>query len=82
MQDPREKIRQFVWTNHIEGKLPIQLKDNTRLRTSGLLDSLATVGLISYIEKEFDVEFSAIELTVDNFDSINHIASLLSKKMK
>jgi len=25
---------------------------------------------------------SALELTVDNFDSINHIVSLVSKKMK
>lgn len=82
MDDATQIISQFIRTNHIDGKLPIELKETTRLRTSGLLDSLATEGLISFVEKEFDVEFSAVELTVDNFDSIKQIVTLLAKKRK
>jgi acyl carrier protein len=82
MNDARETIHQYIWTNHIQGKLSINLDDTTRLRTSGLMDSLSTVGLISFIEKEFDVEFSALELTVDNFDTIKQIVALVARKKK
>jgi acyl carrier protein len=58
------------------------LNDTTRLRTSGLIDSLGAMTLISFVEKEFDLEFSALELTVDNFDTINQIVALISRKKK
>ena len=82
MNDATEAIRQFIWTNHIQGKLSIDLDETTRLRTSGLIDSLGTLGLVSFIEKEFDLEFSALELTVDNFDTIKQIVSLIDRKKK
>lgn len=82
MNDAKETIQHFIWTNHIQGKLPIGLDDTTRLRTSGLIDSLGTMALISFIEKEFDLEFSALELTVDNFDTINQIVALVARKKK
>ncbi|HUK34200.1 MAG TPA: acyl carrier protein [Vicinamibacterales bacterium] len=80
--DVKDVIQRFIWTNYIEGKFSIPLDGSTRLRSSGLMDSLATVGMISFIEKEFDIEFSALELTVDNLDTIDQIASLIARKRK
>jgi acyl carrier protein len=82
MQDVKETIQQFIWKNHVQGKLSINLDDTTRLRTSGLIDSLGALGLINFVEKEFDLEFSALELTVDNFDTINQIVALVARKKK
>ena len=82
MNDAKATIQHFIWTNHIQGKLSIDLDETTRLRTSGLIDSLGALGLISFIEKEFDVEFSALELTVDNFDTIDQIVALVARKKK
>ena len=82
MDDAKNVIREFIWTNHLQGKFSITLENSTRLRTSGLLDSLATLGLVSFIEQRFDVEFSALELTVDNFDTVDQIDRLLAKKIK
>lgn len=80
MDEARNAIRDFIWSNYLKGKFSISLEDSTRLRTSGLMDSLATLALVSFIEKKFDLEFSALELTVDNFDSINQIVSLVGRK--
>jgi acyl carrier protein len=80
--DVKDVIQRFVWTNYIEGKYSIRLDGSTRLRSSGLMDSLSTVGLISFVEKEFDVEFSALELTVDNLDTIDQIAAFVARKKK
>lgn len=80
MSDVKAVIQDFVWTNYINGKFAIELDGSTRLRSSGLMDSLGTVGLINFIEKEFDIEFSALELTVDHLDTIDQIASLVARK--
>jgi acyl carrier protein len=80
MNDVQETIRQFIWTNYLEGKFSIELDDDTRLRSSGLIDSLGGLGVVLFVEKEFDIEFSALELTVDNFDTINQIARLIARK--
>jgi acyl carrier protein len=80
IDDYKELIRQFIWTNYVEGKYSVNLDNATRLRTSGLVDSLAAMGLIGFLEKRFDVEFSALDLTVDNFDTVDQIASLIFRK--
>jgi acyl carrier protein len=78
--DVKDVVQRFIWTNYIEGKFSIALDGSTRLRSSGLMDSLGTVGLINYLEKEFDIEFSALELTVDNLDTIDQIVSFVNRK--
>ena len=82
MDESKEKIRSFILENFLEGETSGNLHNTARLRTSGLLDSLATLGLISFMEKEFDLEFSSLELTVDNFDTIDQMVSLLDKRRK
>jgi acyl carrier protein len=80
MNEMQQTIREFIWTNYLEGKFSIELDGDTRLRSSGLIDSLGGLGIVLFVEKEFDVEFSALELTVDNFDTINQISSLVARK--
>jgi acyl carrier protein len=82
MDEVREKIQRFIVTQFSQKKFPTDFGEKTRLRTSGLLDSLAIVALISYIEKEYAIEFSATELTVDAFDTLDQIAVLIAQKKK
>ena len=49
-------IRRFVLCTHLPGESPDTLSDDTPLQSSGILDSLAAVGLITFLEKEFQVE--------------------------
>lgn len=48
------------------------------LLSSGLLDSLAIVKLLSYVEEEFDVEISDADFDPDNFESLSTIAKLVA----
>jgi acyl carrier protein len=45
----------------------------------GVLDSLAVLGLIGFIEPEFSVQLSPSDLTDENFGSINAIAALVHR---
>lgn len=80
MSQLKETLRQFILTTYLPGESAANLRDDTELRASGILDSLATLGLVSFVEKEFGIELEAHETGIDTFDTIEHIAALVERK--
>jgi acyl carrier protein len=78
--DVKDRIRRFIVATYLPGESPENLKDDTPLRTSGVLDSLATLGVVSFVEKEFGVELEAHDTGVETFDRIEDIAALVARK--
>jgi len=75
-----DRIRDFILTKYLPGESPANLRDDTPLRSSGVLDSLATIGLISFLEQEYRIEVEAHETDIDNFDRIEDIAAFVERK--
>ena len=50
MNQAKEIIRNYILTEYLPGESPANLKDDTPLRTSGILDSMATLALVSFLE--------------------------------
>lgn len=73
-------IRQFILTRYLPGETADNLRDDTPLRSSGILDSLATLSLISFLEEQFKIQIEAHETDIDNFDRIEDIAALVERK--
>jgi acyl carrier protein len=48
------------------------------LLTSGMLDSLAIVKLLSFVEEEFDVEISDADFDPENFETLTSITKLIA----
>jgi acyl carrier protein len=80
MSDPKETIRQHILTTYLPDESPANLRDDTPLRTTGILDSLATLSLVSWVEREFGIELEAHETGIDTFDRIEDIAALVARK--
>jgi acyl carrier protein len=80
MTETKEILRQFILNSYLPGESPANLRDDTPLRTSGVLDSLATLGLVSFVEKQFNIELDAHETGVETFDTIEGIAALIARK--
>lgn len=80
MSQVADTIRQFILTKYLPGESAENLRDDTPLRTSGVLDSLATLALISFIEQEYGIEVEAHETDVDNFDRIQDIVAFIERK--
>ena len=80
MKDVTEAIRQFILKKYLPGETADNLKDETPLRTSGILDSLATIGVVNFIEREFGIEIEAHETDVDSFDTLHDMAQLVERK--
>jgi acyl carrier protein len=76
----KNAIRQFILTKYLPGESADNLRDDTPLRTSGVLDSLATLGVVNFIEKEYGIQVEAHETGIDSFDRIQDIAALVERK--
>ena len=80
MTDIRNEIRQFIIAEYLPGESPDNLKDDTPLRTSGILDSMSTLGLVSFVEENYGVKLDAHETGIEYFDRIEDIAALVRRK--
>jgi acyl carrier protein len=80
MDNIKEELRQHILEEFLPGEKPSNLKDDTPLRTSGILDSVATLKLVTFVEEHYGIEVEAHEAGVENFDSIDGIASFVKSK--
>lgn len=80
MKEIADRIRGFILDRYLPGESAANLPDDLPLRSSGVLDSLATLSLISFIEEQYGIEVEAHETDVDNFDRIQDIAAFVERK--
>jgi acyl carrier protein len=80
MDDVTGVIRQYILTTFLAGEPPDDLRNDTPLQTSGILDSLAAQNLIAFLEQRFGVELDVFDTSVERFDCIEHIAATVEAK--
>ncbi|MGI0014580.1 MAG: acyl carrier protein [Nitrososphaera sp.] len=81
MQATRETIKRYILEEFLPGENPAQLTDSTPLVTGGILDSLATIKLVVFLEERFQIQIEAHETTVDYLNTISDIAQLVRSKL-
>ena len=73
----KQGIRDFLKTLAAKDA---QIEDDASLLAAKLIDSLGIAQLIVFLEDQYKVTFDNDDLTPDNLDSINAIASFLERK--
>lgn len=76
----KETIKHYITDKII--REDIDFDYNTSLFEEGIIDSLGQVKLISFLEKNFSIAIEPGEITTENFDTINQIASLVEQKLQ
>ena len=76
----KQKIKNFIMEQFLPGEDPDELTDDTPLISGGILDSIATLQLVMYIEETFRVGFEPHEVDKENLDSLNLMVRLLDSK--
>jgi acyl carrier protein len=75
-----DTVKTFILDQFLPGEDPNELSDDTPLMTTGILDSLATLKLVTFLEEKFDIAVEAHEADADNLNTLELITSLVARK--
>jgi acyl carrier protein len=81
IQEIKGPIKGYLLNEFLPGEDPAALTDTTPLVTGGILDSLATIKFVFFLEKQFRIKIHSHETTVDYFNTIEDIAQLVGSKL-
>ena len=82
IQDIKETLKEHILKTFLPGEDPNELTDTTPLITGGILDSIATLQVVAFIEERYAFTFQAHEVDVKNLDTIGAIANFILSKKK
>jgi len=78
--DVEHTIKCYILQEFLPGEDPTQLTDTTPLITTGILDSLATLKVVNFLEHQFSISIEAYETDTEYLDTIERIATLVCSK--
>jgi acyl carrier protein len=77
----KKTLKEYILKEFLVGEDSEELTDTTPLITGGILDSIATLKLVAFIEESYAFSFQAHEVDVKNLNTVADITNLiLSKK--
>ena len=80
MDGINETVKAFLLKEFLPGEDPNELTDTTPLITGGILDSLATLKLVAFIEDHYAITLKAHEADAENMNTIADISTLIRSK--
>ncbi len=75
-----ETVSKFIRNNFLFNDEK-KIDETISLLGTGIIDSMGTLELISFLESKYNIRFDDEELVAENFDSIEKIKEFLSSKL-
>jgi acyl carrier protein len=76
------RVRTYILDEFLPGEDPANLTEATPLVTGGILDSLATLKLVSFLEQEFGITVASHEAGQKHLNTLESIAGLVRSKQR
>ncbi len=73
-----EKLIEFIIDEFLDDP-DTEITKDTKLISSGLIDSFSLVSLQTYIEKEFGKKIPAPRITVESFDTVRQMVEVINQ---
>lgn len=78
----RAAVREYIRSNFLYTRPQYALGDDVRLLDEGVMDSMAAVELVAFLQSEFGIAIPDDDLTEDNFGSIAAIARFVQRRQQ
>ena len=75
----KKMIIEYVKKEYLDEDSDMEVKEDTKLISSGIVDSFSMVSLKTYLEKKFQIKLPDGDATPEAFDSVNNIIELIKK---
>jgi acyl carrier protein len=82
MDDVKKMIIDYVKKEFLEDDSDREIKEDTPLISSGIVDSFSMVSLKTFLEKKYKIQIPDAKATPEAFDSVNNIIILLKQFVK
>jgi acyl carrier protein len=80
-EDVKKAVKEYILKEFLPGESPEELTDSTPLITAGIIDSIATLKLVAFLEERYGFNLQAHEVDVRYLNTVADINALvLSKK--
>lgn len=77
----KDAVREYVMREIVQAERKgISLSDDDSIIKSGLINSIAVVDMINFLENKFGLNIADGEIQIDDFDSVNSIWCMLERK--
>jgi acyl carrier protein len=73
-------VKQFILKEFLPGEDPEALTDDTELVTTGILDSIAVLKMVTFLESTFGITLEAHETGVENLNTLADVVRLVTSK--
>jgi len=74
-------VRDYVLSKFLVDEGPEALTESTPLITGGVLNSIRTLQLVQFLEKQYGIRFQAHELSADYLDTVGDIVDRIQEKL-
>ncbi len=78
-EDLKKLLIEYVKKEYLDEDSDEQIDENTRLISSGIVDSFSMVSLKMFLEKKFRITIPDEKATPEAFDSVNNIMNLVQE---
>jgi acyl carrier protein len=73
-----EKLINFIRSEYLDDEKN-ELTKETKLISTGFIDSFSLVSLRAFIEKEFNVSIPAPKITTESFDTVSGMIEIINQ---
>ena len=78
--DVRGEMRSFMEENFLYMRPDVELSDSDQFLALGVIDSLGFVELVEEVQSRYGLSIDDVEITEENFGSIDAIARFVASK--
>lgn len=75
-------VKEFILTEFLQGEAPDALTDTTPLITTGILDSIAILQFVNFLESRFQICIPHHEMNADHLNSVATVVQLVGAKRR
>ena len=79
-QDIKAVLKNYILNEFLPGEDPTALTDATPLMTTGILDSIAVLKAVTFLENQFGIIVQPHEAVVENLNTVSDMTRLVMAK--
>ena len=79
-KDIKSTVKKFILREYLPGEDPAALTDTTPLMTTGILDSIAVLKVVTFLENQFGLVVQPHEAVVENLNTLSDIERFVVSK--